>query len=218
MDLKNKKFVFFDMDGILIDTEGLYYSARKTVLAKYGFPFTKEDNQNYIAKGFPHTKKLLQQVAGDKELGEQIFNESIQLYNDKIIAGEADLKPGTLDLLKCLQEQNIASYVTSSATKDVITLNAKNTGIKDYFTGLISGDDVKNNKPAPDIYLHALQVTNAKASEAVIFEDSPSGIESAIAAKIDVVIVPDLIQPDPELIKQAVAVLDSLEEAISLFK
>jgi len=218
MNLRDKKFVFFDMDGILIDTEGLYYSARKEILAKYGLPFTKEDNQHYIAKGFPDTKRRLQELAGDPKLGAKIFDESMERYHDKVLAGEVTLKSGAIELLTYLQEHNIARYITSSSTKEILTLNAKNTGITDYFTGLISGDDVKNNKPAPDIYLHALDVTHAKPEDAVIFEDSNSGIESGLAAKIDVIIVPDLVQPKPELAKQAVAVLPNLKESIKLFE
>ncbi|MFC6176718.1 HAD family hydrolase [Companilactobacillus huachuanensis] len=218
INLHDKKFVFFDMDGILIDTEGLYYSARKEILAKYGFPFSKEDNQHYIAKGFPDTKRRLQELTGDPKLGSKIFEESMERYHEKVLAGEVTLKSGVIELLTYLQNHNIARYITSSATKEILTLNAKNAGITDYFTNLISGDDVKNNKPAPDIYLHALDVTHAKTEEAVVFEDSNSGIESGLSAKIDVIIVPDLVQPKPELAKQAVAVLPNLKESIKLFE
>ncbi|WP_125588158.1 HAD family hydrolase [Companilactobacillus jidongensis] len=217
-NLHNKKFVFFDMDGLLIDTEGLYYSTRKTVLAKYGFPFTKKDNQHYIAKGFPDTNRRLQELAGDKELGQKMFDESMQLYHDKVVAGEVTLKPGAIEFLQFLKDHGIARYVTSSSTREILMTNVHNVGIENYFTDLISGDDVKNNKPAPDIYLHALKVTHAEPEEAVVFEDAESGIRAGLTAGIDVVIVPDLLQPKPELAKHAVAVLDSLKDAGQLFE
>lgn len=217
-NLHNKKFVFFDMDGLLIDTEGLYYSTRKTVLAKYGFSFTKEDNQHYIAKGFPDTKRRLQELASDKELGAKMFDESMQLYHDKVMASEVTLKPGAIEFLQFLKDHEIDRYVTSSSTHEILMTNVKNVGIEDYFTALISGDDIKNNKPAPDIYLHALDVTHAKPEEAVVFEDAESGIRAGLAAGIDVVIVPDSLQPKDELAEQAVAVLDSLNQAASLFE
>lgn len=216
-NLHDKKYVFFDMDGLLIDTEELYFSTRQTTLAKYGFSFTKEDNKHYIAKGFPDTNRRLQELAGDKDLGQKMFDESMALYHQKVKDGEVKLKPGALKLLKSLQEQNIDRYVTSSSTRDILMLNVKNVGIKDYFTDIISGDDVKNNKPAPDIYLHALDVTHADSEEAVIFEDAESGIEAALAAEIDVVVVPDLLQPRTELLDRAAAVLPDLNEAIKLF-
>lgn len=215
--LHDKKFVFFDMDGLLIDTEGMYYQSRKEILAKYGFPFTKEENMHYIAKGFEDTNLRLQKLTGDKKLGKVIFEESMQRYHDKVLAGHLDLKPGAVELLKYLQSKNIDRYVTSSATQDIIKINAEHAGIKDYFTGFISGDDVPNNKPAPDIYLHALKVTDANPDEAVIFEDAESGIEAAESAGIDVVVVPDLVQPRAELTNKAIAVLNNLNEAIELF-
>ncbi|APX71725.1 haloacid dehalogenase [Companilactobacillus allii] len=122
-----------------------------------------------------------------------------------------------MELLKFLKQHDIKRFITTSSTRDILMLNIKNVGIKDYFTGLISGDDVSNNKPAPDIYLHALDVTNASPEEAVIFEDSTSGIEAGLAANIDVVIVPDLLQPSKEMAKQSVAVLPSLADAIAMF-
>ncbi|WP_334330491.1 HAD family hydrolase [Companilactobacillus sp. HBUAS59699] len=216
-DLHNKKYVFFDMDGLLIDTEKLYFSTRQATLKKYGFPFTEADNRHYIAKGFPDTTRRIQKLVDDKELGQKIFDESMDLYHQKVQNGEVALKPGALELLKFLQEQNIDRYVTSSSTRDVLMVNVKNVGIEDYFTDIISGDDVKNNKPAPDIYLHALTVTNADPEETVVFEDAESGIEAALAANIDVVAVPDLLQPREELLKQAAAVLPNLNEAIKLF-
>lgn len=215
--LHNKKFVFFDMDGLLIDTEGMYYQSRKEILAKYGFPFTKEENMHYIAKGFEDTNLRLQKLTGDKKLGKVIFEESMQRYHDKVLAGHLDLKPGAVELLKYLQAKDIDRYVTSSATQDIIKINAEHARIKDYFTGFISGDDVPNNKPAPDIYLHALKVTNTNPDEAVIFEDAESGIEAAESAGIDVVVVPDLVQPRAELTNKATAALNNLNEAIELF-
>jgi len=206
------------MDGLLIDTEGMYYSTRKIVLAKYGFPFTKEDNQHYIAKGFPDTKRRLQELTGDKELGQKVFDESMQLYHEKVLAGELELKPGALELLQYLKQHNIKRYVTSSATREIIKVNAEQAGIEDCFTDFISGEDVENNKPAPDIYLHALKVTQAKPQEAVVFEDSNSGIKSGLAAGIDVVIVPDLLQPEAELVDQSAAEVPDLNAAIDLFK
>jgi haloacid dehalogenase superfamily, subfamily IA, variant 3 with third motif having DD or ED len=205
------------MDGLLIDTEGMYYQSRKEILAKYGFPFTKEENMHYIAKGFEDTNLRLQKLTGDKKLGKVIFEESMQRYHDKVLAGHLDLKPGAVELLKYLQAKDIDRYVTSSATQDIIKINAEHARIKDYFTGFISGDDVPNNKPAPDIYLHALKVTNTNPDEAVIFEDAESGIEAAESAGIDVVVVPDLVQPRAELTNKATAALNNLNEAIELF-
>jgi len=72
-------------------------------------------------------------------------------------------------------------------------------------------------KPAPDIYLHALNVAKVDKNEAVIFEDAPNGVESGLNAGIDVVLVPDQVMPSEKMIKK-VTVVKSLADAVPLFE
>lgn len=216
--MQKKTTVFFDLDGLLLDSEGAYYETRRQVLAKYGYDFTPAENAHYIAHGFPDTERRLCKKVGNVALGRKILQESLALYRQWVKEGKLNLKPGATKLLQFLQKKGLESYVTSSATKELIALNCKNTGIANYFTDFISGDDVKNNKPAPDIYLHALKVTDAKKDKTVIFEDATTGIESGLATGIDVIAVPDRVRPPEKLLKQCTAVLDNLAQAIPLFK
>ena len=217
MNLKNKNYMFFDMDGLLIDTETLFYTTRKETLNKYGFPFSKADQAKYIARGFPDTIKKLKKLVGDANLGQKIFDESMDLFREKLISGQIQLMDGTLELLQFLQTNNKHCYITSSSTKEIIMQTAKTSGIAQYFDGFISGDEVKNNKPAPDIYLHALKISGAAKEESLVFEDAPSGIISGSSAGIDVIAVPDLIQPDKEVRSKAFKVLNNLSEVIPYF-
>lgn len=82
---------------------------------------------------------------------------------------------------------------------------------------IITDEDVKNNKPAPDIYLHALDVAKVNKKDAVIFEDAPNGVESGLNAGIDVILVPDQVMP-PEKMVERVTVVKTLEDAIPLFE
>lgn len=216
--MQQKTTVFFDLDGLLLDSEGAYYQTRKQVLAKYGYDFTPAENAHYIAHGFPDTRRRLSKKVGSEQLGSKILDQSLALYRQWVREGKLNLKPGALPLLQFLQKKGIKSYVTSSATKELIALNCKNTGIAPYFTDFISGEDVKNNKPAPDIYLHALKVTGTDKEQTVIFEDATTGIAAGLAAGVDVIAVPDRVQPPAKLLKQCTAVLDNLAQAIALFK
>lgn len=82
---------------------------------------------------------------------------------------------------------------------------------------IITDEDVKNNKPAPDIYLHALDVAKVNKKDAVIFEDAPNGVESGLNAGIDVILVPDQVML-PEKMVERVTVVKTLEDAIPLFE
>lgn len=216
--LSNKKVVFFDMDGLLLDTEKLYFETRRDVLAKYGFTFTKEDHIDYIAKGFPVTIQKLTQLVGSATLGQQVFDEAMVLYQQRLKHGDVQIKTGAVELLNFLKRAHKKCYVTSSAAKKTIIQTAEITGIADYFADFISGDEVSHNKPAPDIYLHALEKAHATTTETVVFEDATSGILSAASAGLDVVLIPDWIQPEPQIRQKSVAVLPNLLKAVPLFE
>lgn len=216
--LGNKKVILFDMDGLLLDTEKLYFETRRDVLAKYGFTFRKEDHTEYIAKGFPVTIQKLTQLVGDANLGKQVFNEAMKLYRQRLENGDVQVKTGVVELLTFLNQTHRKCYVTSSAAKETIIQTAAVTGIAKYFTDFISGDEVRYNKPAPDLYLYALEKSHAIKSETVVFEDATTGILSAASAGLDVVLIPDWIDPEAEIRQKAVRVLPNLLEAISLFK
>lgn len=217
MNLKNKNYMFFDMDGLLIDTETLFYTTRKATLNKYGFPFSKADQAKYIARGFPDTIKKLKKLVGDDELGQNIFDESMDLFQKQLISGQIQLKDGAIELLEFLQNHGKHCYITSSSTKEIIMQTAKTSGIAQYFENFISGDEVKKNKPAPDIYLYALKMSGATKEESLVFEDAPSGIISGASAGIDVIAVPDLIQPDKDVREKAWKVFNDLSEIIKYF-
>lgn len=217
MNFKNKKVAFFDMDGTLVDSETLYYEARRDVFAKYGFDYPKSLNDTILGTGFARTIQLLQEVAGDDELGKKINDESLELFNQRVEEGKLAVKPGAEELLKFLREQGIKSYITSSSDIDKIHFNLQHNDLQKYFTDIISGEDVKNNKPAPDIYLHALKKANVQKEDAVVFEDAISGVQSALNAGINVIAVPDQVAFPEELTGQ-IAVVDSLDQAIELFE
>lgn len=217
MNFKNKKVAFFDMDGTLVDSETLYYQTRKEILAKHGFDYSKAENNPILATGFAKTLQMLQEKVGDAALGRQVFDESIALYDQRVEEGKLAVKPGAEKLLAFLKEKGIKSYITSSSDLDKINFNLSHNDLRPYFADVITGEDVKHNKPAPDIYLHALKVADAAKEDAVIFEDAPNGAESGLNAGIDVIMVPDQLTPPADL-QEKVTVVDTLDQAIPLFE
>lgn len=213
----HKTTAFFDVDGLLLDTERLYFDTRRTVLAEHGIPFTREDNAAYIARGFADTRRRLRALAGDDALGDAIYTASMALYDARVAAGDVQLMLGVIDFLHFLRDRNIDCVITSSATRAIIAQNADAVGLTPYFDTIVSGDDVTHNKPAPDLYLHALAVTGATPRDVVVFEDAPSGITSALAAGLDVVAVPDQVAVPDELRPQVTAVVPNLMAATTLF-
>lgn len=217
LDLKQKDVIFFDMDGLLLDTENLYYETRWQILKRYGYPYTKKTHTHYIGKGFNDTIFRLKNLVGDEKLGQQIFTESMELFQTAIENEKLPLKQGALQLLTMLNEKGKSCYLTSSSSKEIIIQALQKTQIEGSFDKIISGEEVNRNKPMPDIYLRAVEIAQTNKRKALVFEDSKSGVEAAFQAGIDVIMVPDWLSPSKQEIDEAIAVLPNLSEALVLF-
>ncbi|GMA07919.1 haloacid dehalogenase [Tetragenococcus halophilus subsp. flandriensis] len=218
-DLKyQKETFFFDMDGLLFDTEALYYQTRQRILNKYGHSYTKKDHATYIGKGFDDTIFRLQKIVDDDLLGRKIFNESMKLFQTEIENQNFSLKKGAVKFLNVLNENGKSCYLTSSSSRKIIVQALQKAQIKDLFNGIISGEEVKRNKPAPDIYLRALTISRTNKDRALVFEDAKSGVTAAKQAGVDVIMVPDWLPSDKQDENKAIFVLSDLNEAATIFR
>ena len=86
----------------------------------------------------------------------------------------------------------------------------KSLGIQGYFSEIVSGDQVSHSKPHPEIFLLALERSGCSAQEALIVEDSPSGVEAGLNAHIETIMVPDLVEATPKIQEEALAVVPDL--------
>lgn len=206
------------MDGLLFATEKVYYETRRDILKEYDIHFELEDYIPYMGKGFDDTIRRLSTHLKDEELGQKVFHEAMDLYYERMKNNQFEIKPGVMKILKYLKKNNKKCYITSSSDYDVIERTVISKGLESYFDDYIGGDQVIENKPAPDIYLHALEVAESTVEESVIYEDSLSGIESAKAAGIDVIGVPDLLQPNDYMRKNTKALVKQIDETIQMFE
>ena len=171
--------IAFDMDGVLIDSQPLHYEIDMAVLKTCGYPATLETVTPYTGISnpdrWPDYKKTLalpQSVDRLIELQTQIM---IDTFNN---AGLVPIE-GIPALLQFLQAQNIPCAVASSSSHELINLVLEKCKIGEYFTHLVSGEDVKAGKPAPDIYLKAAKTLGLPPEQCIAVEDSPMGIMSA---------------------------------------
>ena len=84
------------------------------------------------------------------------------------------------------------------------------SGLGHYFDVIIGGDQVTLSKPKPDIYLKACEAVHMPPGEVIAVEDSPNGIRAAHAAGMKTVMIPDLVQPDAEMLALLYRKYDSL--------
>ena len=174
--------IAFDMDGVLIDSQPLHYEIDITVLKACNYPAILETVTPYTGVSNPERWPSYKSTLGLKQSVEQLIELQtkymVEIFNNANL-GAID---GIPTLLQFLKENNIPCAVASSSSHELIDLVLEKCSIKQYFTHLVSGEDVENGKPAPDIYLKAARIFGMPPEECFAVEDSPIGMLSAKSA------------------------------------
>jgi len=171
--------VIFDMDGVLIDSQPLHYEIDIRVISACGLtvgidtvtPFTGISNPDRWPK-YKDILRLEPTIARLIEMSEQAMRD---VFNET----ELTAIKGIPELLQGLKGLGIPTGVASSSSHELIHMVLNRVGISNYFDHLISGEDVKLGKPAPDIYLRAAEVIGLAPGDCVAVEDAASGVLAA---------------------------------------
>jgi len=171
--------IAFDMDGVLIDSQPLHYELDIAVLKTCGYHATLETVTPYTGKSGPDRWPVYKQTLGLTQSVGQLIDLQNQIQHE--IFNNANLVPidGIPNLLKFLQSQKIPCAVASSSSHELINMVLTRCRIGQYFTHLVSGEDVKDGKPAPDIYLKAAKAFGLPPEECIAIEDAAIGIQAA---------------------------------------
>ena len=182
--LINKKLLIFDYDGTIADTNLLHEMSFKEVLNFRGVTFTYKriagmktiDAINFLLKE--------NKINLSKEKINNLVIEKQKIFSNKI---EESLKPvdGAVDFLNFVKNK-YHLCVASSGSKNNVFKGLKILGLLNYFKYIFCAEDVKNTKPSPEIFFKVLSKMNLKSEDALIFEDSDKGIESAMNAEAEI--------------------------------
>lgn len=182
------KAIFWDNDGILVDTERIYFAATKKTLESLDIHLTKEMYVEYFLIKGNGTRHL----AGDKGLspGEinELRNERNRLYS-RMLEAECRIIDGAKQVLENLYGKYLMGIVTSSR-RDHFDIIHRSSGLLKYFDFILTGDDYKKFKPDPEPYLLAVQKSGFNKNECIAVEDSERGLLSAKAAGINCFVIP----------------------------
>ena len=174
--------VFFDMDGVLIDSQPLHYELDMRVLKSCGYPAELSTVTPYTGIGNPDRWPKYKEDLGLEEEPARLIELAEEAMRD--IFTNADLTPieGIPQLLDGIKAMGIKCGVASSSSHELIELVLTKIGLKDRFEYIISGEDVSEGKPNPEIYLKAAEKASTTPQQCIAIEDAPAGVEAAKSA------------------------------------
>ena len=181
------KAIFFDNDGVLVDTEHLYYAATCSILAEVG---TEVSEAEYIDINLRQGRSVFDLVRDrfDEPAIEALRRQRNARYTEMLQRGVPPLD-GIADVLGALQPRARLAVVTSSNPEHFDVIHAA-SGLLRFFEFAITNRDYTRSKPHPDPYLTALDRAGCRADEVIAIEDSERGLAAARAAGMRCLVVP----------------------------
>ncbi|MDV9191358.1 HAD family phosphatase [Streptomyces sp. SR27] len=199
--------VLFDMDGTLVETEGLWWQVTEEIAAGLGHRLTEADAPHVVGRAVEDTAGHLVRVTGTGDPGRVAADLGREFFL-RVEAG-APMRPGAQRLLDGLDAAGIPYALVSASPRTVVDSVTQGSLGHVPFAFTLSADDTPRTKPHPEPYRAAAARLGLPVTACVAVEDSPDGAASADAAGCAVLVVPSLL-PVPASPRRAFA--DSLED------
>lgn len=210
------KAVLWDLDGTLIDSEHYWAISQSKLAVQYGAEWTDEDEKGVIGSSLYDSSALIKRKFGIEDRSVQ---EIIDHLTDEVIEQMRQVlpwRPGALELLLELKQHGIKTAMVTMSMRRMALAVVEAIPFE-AFDAVIAGDDVRNGKPHPEPYLKAAETLGLTPSECLAFEDSITGLTSAVAAGTNAVGVTNMLElptgPDRKIINTLVGLrVDNLHE------
>ena len=199
--------VFFDMDGLLVDSEPEWLLSEIEVTAPYGYTWLPEDQVACLGGPLTRVGQYMFDKCGQQQSPEY-FTQTLIDTQVARMRGNTPTMPGAISLLKELQRNGVKTALVSASPRNIVDAVLDNLG-HDLFPFSISSDDVTNTKPNPECYIKAAQICGVEISNCLVFEDSLTGMNAAIASGAFLIGVPHLVSIQES---EKVRVIRSLEQ------
>ncbi|MGW1902030.1 HAD family hydrolase [Streptomyces hirsutus] len=179
--------VIFDNDGVLVDSEPISNRLLAGYLTELGHPTSYEDSiWDYMGSAMHRVHDLV-----EERTGQRLPDDFDAVFHARVFAAfERELKPvaGAADVLEALAAEGVPYCVASSGSHERIRVGHRATGLDRWFDDerIFSSQDVGRGKPAPDLFLYAAERMGVAPARCVVVEDSPLGVQAAVAAGMDV--------------------------------
>ena len=208
------KAILFDHDGTLVDSEPSHFKMWERVLKSYGVDLTMDDyKQNYA--GVPTSTNAIEMVKNypSVNVDSSILEDEKNIATRRFLSGDAfPLMDGAKETIQYFKDAGLKIAVVTGAGREGIEATIKSNGLHDFLSVVVSGDDVENSKPSPDVYIKAMERLGVDSSECIAIEDTENGSRAAVGANVPCVAVPTEMSKQHDFSK-ALGVFDNIGQA-----
>ena len=210
------KYIIFDKDGTLLDTEPIFKRAWVEVGEQWGLEGIEEMYPSIMGNNGEVIVQKLYAAYPDRDC-QAYYNERMDRVTT-LMEGEIPLMAGCREILDFARKNGISVAVATSSTRERAEKNLKKLDLWDYFDAVVTGDMVKKSKPEPDIFLEAASRIGARKDECIVCEDSYNGLLAAKASGMRPIFIPDMLMPNEETDKLAYKTCRDLFELMELIQ
>ena len=203
-------WVIFDLDGTLIESEQVWHDVRRDFVLAHGGRWTDDAQTTMIGMRTGEWARYIHDDLGVALALDEIARD-VAAAVARRLSEHLPYLPGASEVLERLS-LSFPLALATSASRIVAETVIATANWQRYFQVVVSADDVARGKPAPDVYLRALELTGADPRVSVAIEDSTNGIKSAYAAQLAVIAVPNReFRPESSALALATVVVSSLD-------
>ena len=199
------------MDGVLVDSEGIFRDATMDVCAASGLELPSDVYMRMVGAPREQNQRVILEHFG-RDFNFEAWIEAVNIEARSRMAHGAVLKPGARDLLNDLKAAGTPCAVATSSGHPGVERHLGPPGLLSYFQTIVARGDYERGKPHPDPFLLAAQRLGVAPESCLALEDSHNGVRAACAAGMMTIMVPDLLEPTPEMHSLCVAVASDLHE------
>ena len=199
--------VFFDMDGLMVDSEPEWFQSEVEVTSPFGYTWLEVDQIACLGGPLSKVGQYMFEKCGQQRSPEY-FTQALIDTQVARMRGNTPTMPGAMELVRELQSHGIKTALVSASPRNIVDAVLDNVG-HDLFPFSISADDVKKTKPNPEGYLKAASMSGSEITNCLVFEDSLTGMNAAIASGAYLIGVPHLVTIEES---ERVRVIKSLEQ------
>lgn len=210
--------VILDLDGVLIDTESISKRAWVQAAEEFGFFFSDSLYSKIAGRSVLSAQREIEEATEGLIDLESYMERSTFLYNEEMNCNGVQMMIGVPELLEYLDQASLSVAIATSTSRIQADRKLNRSGLQVKIKKIVTGDQIENGKPAPDLFLLAAQEISTPPGQCVVIEDAEAGIIGAKSAGMIPIMVPSTIDPSTTAKELSYAVVPSLYEALEIIR